>query len=61
MLILLSKTPHTAIGSRIPGERLLGLRSVGGPVLDAEAEDRTTTAEIPLQSTMVHPLDALAF
>lgn len=35
--IILINPPHTAIGSRIPGEHLppLGLLSVGGPLLDA--------------------------
>ncbi|MEO4047050.1 cobalamin-dependent protein [Pseudomonas sp. CAU 1711] len=35
--ILLINPPHTAIGSRIPGEHLppLGLLSIGGPLLDA--------------------------
>ncbi len=35
--ILLINPPHTAIGSRIPGEQLppLGLLSVGGPLIDA--------------------------
>lgn len=37
MRILLINPPHTAIGSRIPGEQLppLGLLSVGGPLIDA--------------------------
>lgn len=37
MHILMINPPHTAIGSRIPGEQLppLGLLSVGGPLLDA--------------------------
>lgn len=36
MKILLINPPHTAIGSRIPGEHLppLGLLSVGGPLID---------------------------
>lgn len=35
--VLLINPPHTAIGSRIPGEHLppLGLLSVGGPLIDA--------------------------
>lgn len=37
MKIVLINPPHTAIGSRMPGEHLppLGLLSVGGPLLDA--------------------------
>lgn len=37
MKIVLINPPHTAIGSRIPGEQLppLGLLSVGGPLIDA--------------------------
>lgn len=37
MKILLINPPHTAIGSRIPGEQLppLGLLSIGGPLIDA--------------------------
>ena len=35
--VALINPPHTAIGSRIPGEHLppLGLLSIGGPLLDA--------------------------
>lgn len=38
MKILLIHPPHTAIGSRIPGEHLppLGLLCIGGPLLDAD-------------------------
>lgn len=46
--IVLINPPHTAIGSRIPGEHLppLGLLSVGGPLLDAGFEVSLLDADL---------------
>jgi anaerobic magnesium-protoporphyrin IX monomethyl ester cyclase len=54
--VLLINPPHTAIGSRIPGEQLppLGLLSIGGPLVDAGFDVRLLDAEFgPM------PVDAL--
>lgn len=47
MKILLINPPHTAIGSRVPGEHLppLGLLSIGGPLIDAGHEVSLLDAE----------------
>ncbi len=52
MKIALLNPPHTAIGSRIPGEHLppLGLLSVGGPLLDDGHEVRLIDADLKLLS-----------
>jgi anaerobic magnesium-protoporphyrin IX monomethyl ester cyclase len=48
MKIALLNPPHTAIGSRIPGEHLppLGLLSIGGPLLDDGHEVRLIDADM---------------
>jgi anaerobic magnesium-protoporphyrin IX monomethyl ester cyclase len=48
MRIVLLNPPHTAIGSRIPGELLppLGLLAIGGPLLDAGHEVRLLNADL---------------
>ncbi len=60
MKIVLINPPHTAIGSRIPGEHLppLGLLSVGGPLLDAGYAVRLIDADLSLMSVNAI-LDAL--
>ncbi len=47
MKILLVNPPHTAIGSRVPGEQLppLGLLALGGPLIDAGHEVALFDAE----------------
>ena len=48
MKIVLLNPPHTAIGSRIPGEHLppLGLLSIGGPLLDDDHDVRLVDADL---------------
>jgi anaerobic magnesium-protoporphyrin IX monomethyl ester cyclase len=48
MRIVLLNPPHTAIGSRVPGELLppLGLLAIGGPLLDAGHEVRLLNADL---------------
>jgi anaerobic magnesium-protoporphyrin IX monomethyl ester cyclase len=48
MKIVLVNPPHTAIGSRIPGEHLppLGLLSLGGPLLDDGHDVRLVDADL---------------
>lgn len=61
--IVLINPPHTAIGSRIPGEHLppLGLLSVGGPLLDAGFEVSLLDADLenlPLMAITGHVCQA---
>lgn len=59
MKILIVNPPHTAIGSRIPGEQLppLGLLAVGGPLIDAGHDVSLLDAEfgpMPHQEIVGH-------
>ena len=53
MKIVLLNPPHSAIGSRIPGEHLppLGLLSIGGPLLDDGHDVRLIDADLKYLST----------
>ncbi|MFT5680221.1 MAG: anaerobic magnesium-protoporphyrin IX monomethyl ester cyclase [Myxococcota bacterium] len=70
MRILLINPPHTAIGSRIPGEQLppLGLLSVGGPLIDAghdvtllDAEHGPMSLDAIRQYAVAHDPEAILF